>query len=667
MRIGSFGSRGEVLDIGALATLEQQGQWPQRPLPQQLPAPDRSIAIPPPPPWAPPQPTSALPSPPAAEHAANVPPSGLSMPGLLNLTGGAANGGGAAALFADPDSGGASAAAQALTPATEPEEPVVVTEDAELGNRLAAFEAARAGYEQRYSFLNNWRVIHPTINGSMLTNDMNGMLEYIAEWDLAHLVEPRWEDFLMAEDPFGAQSGGDEHLRFGDYFSGPGEAITTPDSGSGSTAATSAVDDEVELDFDGVYAAIDHPADDGGGGTEADTAVASEEVQQVVVTGSRTSSDTSAGAGGSSIYPDLYLSVPGTTGVMPVGGHENLQLARDLPTLPAEFTPTLPDGRPGAGVPYRDQTGQVFYLTFDAAGDRVGWISAPVAVPAPPAIAELASAADVVFALGAVSGSPHLQVAGGIGLFIGAAWWALDGADRLQWRQALSPEELQALQAPMVNVPESPVAGGTPGYVADHRDTSTPGYQVPDVRPPWDAATESFPAAPETTIDDLIVTRNPDGNPPKPDFVPSRTVATGVLGGVPEGYVSDNPNNERGIDRENEAAAAAAGWGYRVVQNPTLTPAERISNGISESAAPDLLIEGRVFDVKSSLSAAAAQTAISDSVTDKQARRFLINANDFGNPEQEVRDLAARLRDHPPEGLQEVKVLVNGVIRNIFP
>jgi hypothetical protein len=454
MRIGSIGSRSEVLDIGALAALEQQGHRPHWSLLQQ----------------------------PLPQHAANVPPSDLSMPGLLNLTGGVGSGGGAAALFADADSGGASAAVQALTPATAAEEPVVVTEDADLGNRLAAFEAARAGYEQRHSYLNNWRVIHPTINGSMLTNDMNGMLEYIAEWDLAHLVEPRWEDFLMAGDPFGAQSGGDEHLRFGDYFSGPGEAITVPDSGSGSTAATSTVDDEVELDFDGVYAGMDHPADDaGGGGTEPDTAVASEEVQQVVVTGSRTSSDTSAGASGSSIYPGEYLPVPGTTGVMPVGGHENLQLARDLPTLPAEFTPTLPDGRPGAGVPHRDEAGQVFYLTFDARGDRVGWISAPVAVAAPPAVAELASAAEAILAFGTAPGSPHLRVAGGIGLLIGAAWGGLDGADQLKWRQALSPEELQALQAPMVNVAESPGPGGAPGYVADVRDNSTPGFEVTNV------------------------------------------------------------------------------------------------------------------------------------------------------------------------------------------
>ena len=64
---------------------------------------------------------------------------------------------------------------------------------------------------------------------------------------------------------------------------------------------------------------------------------------------------------------------------------------------------------------------------------------------------------------------------------------------------------------------------------------------------------------------------------------------------------------------------------------------------------------------------AAAQTAISDSVEGKQARRILINANDFTDPEAGARELARRLRENPPEGLQEVKVLVDGIIRNIFP
>ena len=144
-------------------------------------------------------------------------------------------------------------------------------------------------------------------------------------------------------------------------------------------------------------------------------------------------------------------------------------------------------------------------------------------------------------------------------------------------------------------------------------------------------------------------------------------MATGSLGGTPEGYISPNPNDDRGIVRENEAATAAAGSGYNVVQNPTLTPEQRTLNGISETADPDLLIEGNVFDVKSPLDAASAEAAIERSVEKMQSRRFLINANDFEDPEAGARDLAGRLRERPPEGLQEVKVLVNGVIRNIFP
>jgi hypothetical protein len=374
--------------------------------------------------------------------------------------------------------------------------------------------------------------------------------------------------------------------------------------------------------------------------------------------------------GSSSIYPDQYRTVPGAPGVMPVGGFDGLTLARDVPTLSSEFTPTLADGRPGVGIPYRDQAGNLFYRTFDANGSSVGWVSAPVTAAALPFAARLAPVAEGVLAAEATFGPPPLRVLATGTLLAGtglAAWWAARNTDGLLQREALTPEEIRDLQAPPIYVPAPPLPP-LPGFAPAPADEQHPPVLPgPPLDQPQGPSIEVLPAGPQQTPDDLIVTRNPDGNPPKPDYVPSRTSPTGDLGGTPDGTPSASRGGERGIDRENEAAAAAANAGYRVVQNPTLTPEQRQAAGISATADPDLLIEGKVFDVKSPFDAAAAETAISDSVGKEQARRFLINAEDFADPEAGARDLAARLRERPPQGLQEVKILVNGVIRNIFP
>jgi len=51
-----------------------------------------------------------------------------------------------------------------------------------------------------------------------------------------------------------------------------------------------------------------------------------------------------------------------------------------------------------------------------------------------------------------------------------------------------------------------------------------------------------------------------------------------------------------------------------------------------------------------------------DAARARQSRRVLINANVFASPG--VRDLASRVRERRPEGLQEIKVPINGAIRN---
>jgi Contact-dependent growth inhibition CdiA C-terminal domain len=158
----------------------------------------------------------------------------------------------------------------------------------------------------------------------------------------------------------------------------------------------------------------------------------------------------------------------------------------------------------------------------------------------------------------------------------------------------------------------------------------------------------------------------------KPDFIPSRTRPTGELGGKPLGTRTPNSRNarsdgKRDIELENEAVEAAARNGYLTVQNPVLTDEQRLTQGIRSTKNPDALIEGKIFDVKAPKSASGAETQIADKVREQQSRRFLINTDDFADPEKGARELARALRTKPIEGLQEVKVLVNGKIRNIYP
>ena len=155
-------------------------------------------------------------------------------------------------------------------------------------------------------------------------------------------------------------------------------------------------------------------------------------------------------------------------------------------------------------------------------------------------------------------------------------------------------------------------------------------------------------------------------------FVPSRTEPAGSLGSVATGDPTPNdehasPRSKADIAAENKALDDISTAGYRTERNPILTAQERDAQGLSPRSNPDARIEGKVFDVKASYTPGAAQSAIRDSVESRQSRRFIISTENFSNPEEGARELSARLRDHPLPGLQEVKVIVNGVVRNIYP
>jgi len=220
--------------------------------------------------------------------------------------------------------------------------------------------------------------------------------------------------------------------------------------------------------------------------------------------------DSASAPAGTSIYPDRYRSVPGAPGVMPVGGFDGLSLARDLPTLPPELTPTLADGRPGVGVPYRDEAGKVFYRTFDANGTAVGWVSSPVAMASLPFAARFAPVAQGVLAAELAYGPPPLKLMAGATLAAGtglAAWWAAENADELLRRDALTPEQVHELQQPMINVPPPPAGPGvisTPPLGPGDRESVDEPITTP-MTPPQPTVIPGSPMEPQT-IDELIVT-----------------------------------------------------------------------------------------------------------------------------------------------------------------
>lgn len=232
----------------------------------------------------------------------------------------------------------------------------------------------------------------------------------------------------------------------------------------------------------------------------------------------------------------------------------------------------------------------------------------------------------------------------------------------------LSPDEVRSWRSPLIYVPapRNPNEGQLPLPPLDPKQAPAPppGYGSTDPLPPFQVPGLAG-HAPHWS--DFILTKDGDRV-----YVPSRTEPTGQMGGAPTGPVTANlpnanPGNKADIEAENRALAAMANAGYRTERNPTLTQAERDAQGLSEDKNPDARIEGKVFDVKASRSAAAAQSAIEDSVAKGQARRFVISTENFQNPEADARELAARLRDAPAEGLLEVKVIVDGVVRNIYP
>lgn len=157
-----------------------------------------------------------------------------------------------------------------------------------------------------------------------------------------------------------------------------------------------------------------------------------------------------------------------------------------------------------------------------------------------------------------------------------------------------------------------------------------------------------------------------------PSFTPSRTNPTGQLDGAPTGTRATNTQNadpgfKRGIELENQSADILASRGYRVEQNPTLSEADRIRDGIAPNKNPDYRIEGKIFDgyAPRTESVGGVYDGIAQKVSAGQAHRIVVNLADTP-----VRpgDIQQALRDNPIAGLQEVIIIdKSGAVHKTFP
>jgi hypothetical protein len=369
---------------------------------------------------------------------------------------------------------------------------------------------------------------------------------------------------------------------------------------------------------------------------------------RIVTPGGHAVTDPAQEFGSSSAYPtDQYVHVGALPGVWPQG---ELTPAPDLPALPAVLAPTLLDGRTGTGVPYRDQAGQIFYETFDADGKAVG-LRSVAAAAAPLPLADLAQAA-APFAMASLTaeasyGPWPLRIAAGATL-VGTTWLIARGTDGLLNREALDPERVRDDQLPLINVPVSPSPAGTPGYVADNRDTATPGYTSPEIALP---NTTTTPIVGQTWHD-LIISSINAGSPP--DGLAYRIDLPLHLQG-PHGFNSNG--TLFGTHNLDNAVAELTARGSNYWLTPTATPGIfyelryeyvhpttgnlRLSSTPKTVYDPKVISDQQVLDLATRAGATAWTNYVANGSTGSQAYnlteggvnfRVYINVDPAGNP-----------------------------------
>jgi hypothetical protein len=118
---------------------------------------------------------------------------------------------------------------------------------------------------------------------------------------------------------------------------------------------------------------------------------------------------------------------------------------------------------------------------------------------------------------------------------------------------------------------------------------------------------------------------------------------------------------------QNDSALALSRAGYRVYQNPGLAEEERLLAGIREGKNPDLILEGRVFDVYSPTTEAVGSitNSISEKIAGGQTSRVVVS---LASSTVSRVQLARALRQDPIPGLREAIVIDGqGDIRHAYP
>lgn len=124
---------------------------------------------------------------------------------------------------------------------------------------------------------------------------------------------------------------------------------------------------------------------------------------------------------------------------------------------------------------------------------------------------------------------------------------------------------------------------------------------------------------------------------------------------------------KRALRLENETADELATAGYKVRQNPT---AEELAQaGYTGKGNPDLLIEGKVFDVYSPERGTTVKNifrAVNDKVLEEQTTRVVVNLSETSiSIPRLIREFAQQRGTVP--ALQEVIVVRKGFVKRIYP
>ncbi len=191
-----------------------------------------------------------------------------------------------------------------------------------------------------------------------------------------------------------------------------------------------------------------------------------------------------------------------------------------------------------------------------------------------------------------------------------------------------------------------------------HHDSGTP--KSPDTDDP-PHATADIEHAHQPDGDGKILEPISGGEPLTQPTNPRGSSPTGL----PETpHPNDNADRVRAIQRQNEAADTLARTGYLVEHQPEVLPTDR---GVGPTKNPDYRIEGKIFDGFSPLPGTTVENvylAVLKKVDRLQTTRVLVNLDDSPLT---ATDLHRYFTENPMPGLDEVIVVRNGSIQQIYP